>query len=305
MISVVIPLYNKEITILNCLRSVVRQLGDGDEVVIVNDGSTDSSAVLAKNYMDDNPTVKFVYVDQENCGVSVARNNGVSLASNNFVAFLDADDEWLPNYLSEMKSLIYDFPEASFFSSYFEFNDFHLGRYVVKSPLPSGYRGYVDDYFKVAQKTYVVNSSTVVLRKSSLEFVGGFPDGVAINEDLLVWFKMAVNFKFAHVNKVLVRVNRFQDNSRSGRHNSVPYLVQSYASDRRSFYKLSRSSRNYLRGVYRDHVLSSLSCGNKTEAVMRVKCGSVIFPISASLLLLLCVFPTALFVLLKKMRAKF
>lgn len=97
MISVIIPLYNKEAIIERTLRSILSQDYDDYEVVIVDDGSTDNSAAVAKQFIANLPPSKggtgWDYIQQENGGPSKARNTGVSNANGEWIVFLDADDE--------------------------------------------------------------------------------------------------------------------------------------------------------------------------------------------------------------------
>lgn len=109
MISVIIPLYNKEKIIERSLESVLSQDYEDFEVVIVNDGSTDHSMEIVRSIQD--PRV--VLIDQENGGPSKARNTGVKHAKGEWIVFLDADDELLPNTLSHFNTLIEDYPKAS------------------------------------------------------------------------------------------------------------------------------------------------------------------------------------------------
>ena len=88
--SVVIPLYNKEDTVLRALESVRQQTFNDFEVIVVNDGSTDNSYYVIEHY----DKLKIKLLNQENKGVSFARNRGVEEAKAELIAFLDADDEW-------------------------------------------------------------------------------------------------------------------------------------------------------------------------------------------------------------------
>ena len=103
MISVVIPLYNKAQTILNTLNTVMNQTYPDFEVVIVNDGSTDNSVEVVNMHFHD-PRIRII--NQKNSGVSAARNRGIDEAQGEWIAFLDADDEWLPTYLETIVSSI-------------------------------------------------------------------------------------------------------------------------------------------------------------------------------------------------------
>ncbi len=108
MFSIVIPLYNKPISIQDTLKSVKSQTFDEFELLIINDGSTDNSREKAAEISDS----RFRIIDKENGGRSSARNLGIQLAAYSYIAFLDADDIWEPDYLAEQKKLIDDFPQA-------------------------------------------------------------------------------------------------------------------------------------------------------------------------------------------------
>ena len=90
MISVVIPLYNKEKYIKRAIESVLNQTFQKFEIIVVNDGSTDKSAEIVQNIKD--PRIRLI--NQKNAGVSAARNRGIQEAKYEYIAFLDADDFW-------------------------------------------------------------------------------------------------------------------------------------------------------------------------------------------------------------------
>ena len=102
-ISVVIPLYNKEHAILNTLNSVANQSIFDIEIVVVDDGSTDGSAAIVKEYAAQDSRIK--YFLKNNGGVSSARNYGLSKVEGDWVIFLDADDEMLPNNIELLLGL--------------------------------------------------------------------------------------------------------------------------------------------------------------------------------------------------------
>ena len=96
MISVVIPLYNKESFITETIQSVLNQTFADFELILINDGSTDKSEAVVKTFNDH----RIRYKSIANSGVSVARNTGIELAKFTWIAFLDADDWWAPSFLS-------------------------------------------------------------------------------------------------------------------------------------------------------------------------------------------------------------
>ena len=114
--STIIPLYNKADTILRTLASVESQTFRDFEVIIINDGSTDDGDTVIQNSRFSN---KCKLVSQPNKGVSAARNAGAMLANGAYLCFLDADDEWFPDYLQTMYNLIQKFPEAGIYGANF------------------------------------------------------------------------------------------------------------------------------------------------------------------------------------------
>lgn len=106
MFSVVIPLYNKKHTIRECIASVLSQSYQDFELLVIDDGSTDNSFQVVSEYSDNRIRI----VQQSNGGVSSARNLGLKLAKSKYVALLDADDLWMPDYLEKMNSFIESYP---------------------------------------------------------------------------------------------------------------------------------------------------------------------------------------------------
>lgn len=105
-ISVIIPLFNKESYIKRAIRSVISQTHPANEIIVVDDGSTDNGPAIVSAIEDH----RIKLLSEENAGVSSARNHGISHAKGDVVAFLDADDEWHPNFLEVIGRLIALFP---------------------------------------------------------------------------------------------------------------------------------------------------------------------------------------------------
>ena len=100
-ISVVIPAYNCERYITRSIDSVLAQTRPVDEIIIVDDGSSDNTGEVVKRYGG-----KVRYIRQENAGASVARNTGIEAATGDWIAFLDGDDEWLPDKIKHQTELL-------------------------------------------------------------------------------------------------------------------------------------------------------------------------------------------------------
>lgn len=113
-ISVVIPMYNSEKTIVATLDSVFHQTYLPTEIIIVNDGSLDNSLNIVKDYISKHIEILVVLIDKENGGVSSARNAGMKVAKGDWIALLDSDDEWLPNKLQRQKEVLEQNPQIDF-----------------------------------------------------------------------------------------------------------------------------------------------------------------------------------------------
>lgn len=183
-ISVVVPLYNKATYIKATLASVIAQTVRADEIIVVDDGSTDGSGDLVRSGF---PQVKVL--TQPNQGVGAARNRGLTEARNTWVAFLDGDDLWLPNHLAELSGLIGAFPECILVSS----------RYRVVVPnrrslslpgIPS--RARKINYLRAAGRNQgAITPSSSAVQRDDLLRLGGFGSEKA-GEDLRMWLKLAL-----------------------------------------------------------------------------------------------------------------
>ena len=113
LISIIIPLYNKERFIENTLNSVLRQTFMDYEVIIIDDGSNDDSGSIVSNFDDKRITV----YSNSNNGVSHARNFGISKANSDLIALLDGDDLWEPNHLENLYNLYEKFPDCGLYAT--------------------------------------------------------------------------------------------------------------------------------------------------------------------------------------------
>jgi glycosyltransferase involved in cell wall biosynthesis len=193
--SVVIPLYNKEAEIYRTITSVLNQTIADFEVIVINDGSTDESLNIVGSFKD----YRIRLITQPNRGVSAARNRGIEEASHELIAFIDADDEWYPNFLATVKGLVSKFPEAGLYcTAYVKCIDNRISRNKYRG-VASMYGGeIVDDYFMSAtQGIEVAWSSCVVVPKTVVEEVGGFPEEVSNGEDRIVWSRIALRYPIA------------------------------------------------------------------------------------------------------------
>jgi glycosyltransferase involved in cell wall biosynthesis len=196
VISVVIPLYNNTLQVRRAVDSVLRQTVHAAEVIVVNDGSTDGGEKIVRALSDK----RICIIDQENKGVSAARNSGAAEAKGELVAFLDADDEWKPEFLETISRLRGAFPECSVFATHYVYKELDGS---IRSPIlqrvpPGEWEGVLRNYFEVASHSDPpLWSSAIAVKKSALRSIGGFPEGIAIGEDLLTWARLAIDHQIA------------------------------------------------------------------------------------------------------------
>ncbi len=189
-ISVVIPLYNKRTKILRTLNSVFDQTYLPEEIIVVNDGSTDGSEQIVVEL--NNPLIRMI--NQPNLGVSAARNLGIKEAKSEWIAFLDADDEWMPEYLKTIKLLSEKYSQCNILATGYFFQHYSgVQKGIVLRKLPfKGEDGILTNYFEVAVNSHPpFCSCSIIVKKESIKSIGGFPLKIHSGEDLLTWAKLA------------------------------------------------------------------------------------------------------------------
>jgi glycosyltransferase involved in cell wall biosynthesis len=186
MFTVVIPLYNKAHSIERTLGTVLAQNFTKFEVLIVDDGSTDNGVEIIKKYSDD---VRIKIVQQDNQGVSVARNRGVFDAKYEYIAFLDGDDEWLPNYLTTMYDAISNYPLAGMIccGGYVRNADQSVVLRVAKK-----FQGKTLRINFFENPHVFVHTSATVVSKKVFSSINGFPVGMKRNQDYALFFSLAL-----------------------------------------------------------------------------------------------------------------
>ena len=210
--SVIVPLYNKAPYVKKALSSVLCQTFTDYELIVVNDGSTDDSLTVAKEALVGTGAR---IIDQENAGVSVARNNGVAASVGEYVCFLDADDWWEPTFLERMNLLIDEFPEAMLWCS----NYYYVKncKPLVKLNIPTGYFNYCRQYSNNLCMP-IWTGAVCIIREVFDEF-GGFVPGLRLGEDFDLWIRIALKYKVAFLNAPLAYYNQDVDVENRGTHN--------------------------------------------------------------------------------------
>ena len=201
--SVIIPLYNKALYVEKALESVCAQTYRDYEIIVINDGSTDNSAIIAEDYLNGVEGISYQILSQQNAGVSAARNNGVAQVSGEYIAFLDADDWWEPTYLERMAQLIEDYPEAGLYACNYVY--YKPGKTHVALNIPTGYINYPKAYYESGAMP--VTSITAIMPRVVFDEMGGFPVEIKLGEDFLLWAKTALHYPMAFLNEPLAWYN--------------------------------------------------------------------------------------------------
>lgn len=210
--SVIIPLYNKAEYITKAIESVLAQTYVDYELLIMDDGSIDNSFTVASKAIEGKANCQVFR--QQNEGVSMARNNAVAKSKGDYLCFLDADDWWAPTFLEEMSGLIDEFPDAGIYgTNYTIVNETRRKTRVAPIGLEPGFeKGYIN-YCRVYAKTLAMPlwTGAVCIPSPIFDEMHGFPKGIKLGEDFLLWIRVALNHKVALLNKPLAFYNQDSD----------------------------------------------------------------------------------------------
>lgn len=179
LVSVIIPVYNMEQFVETCVDSVVAQTYPNIEIILVNDGSTDNSGILCSRIAEKHANVTLI--NQENCGVSVARNKGMQAAHGQHLTFLDADDTLLPNAIE----LLLD--AANRVNA-----DMAIGKISEKEEIPIGVFENNDFLIKALEDSPLTYYACRILYKRSFVQDATFLEGYVSSEDSYFVFECAL-----------------------------------------------------------------------------------------------------------------
>ena len=205
-ISVVIPAYNVEEYIVDAIESVLNQNHNVYEIIIINDGSTDNTSRLISKYSE-----KIIIINQENMGLSASRNRGVKESRGNVIAFLDADDIWMPEKLHAQEKKLNSFDIV--YSNRMNFGE--IGDLPeLQSDVSSMMEGDIWDNLLLGN---FITASSVIIKKFLFEQMGGFNEAMRSCEDWDLWLRCSENSSVGYCSEPLVRY-RFRADSLSKNH---------------------------------------------------------------------------------------
>lgn len=244
MFSVVIPLYNKELSIRNTLQSVLDQTFEDYDIIVINDGSTDNSASIVEEISD--PRIRLIH--QENLGVSTARNRGINEARKEWIALLDGDDLWLEDHLSTLADMIKQFPEEKVFATSYIRSNENLPKKQDNSI------EVIEDYFKRVVNGHFVWTGIMCIHKQVFEKVGNFNTKICRGEDLDQWARIGHSYKYIKSKKVTALYKIDSENRLTGKksnyHESILSLID--------LKNKTGYERKYFRNMLRKRIITSI-----------------------------------------------
>lgn len=193
-ISVVIPSYNRLPTLIRAIDSVIAQTSKVDEIIVVDDGSTDNTATeISSRY----PQLTLLH--QANNGVSSARNYGIKQAGGDWIALLDSDDSWLPDKIQRIRQAHQQNPEIHLFHS----NEIWIRNGVRVNAMNKHQKsgGWI---FQQCLPLCVISPSAVVIKRNLFDVVGFFDESLPACEDYDLWLRICHRFPVQYVDHPLI-----------------------------------------------------------------------------------------------------
>lgn len=191
LISVIIPVYNGEKTIRETIESVLKQSFQDFELIVINDGSQDSTLEIISSIQD----FRLKIFSYPNAGLSASRNRGIFQATSEYISFLDADDLWTPDKLEAQLQALQENPKAAVAYSWTD--------YIDESSQLLKRGGYMtvngDVYAKLLLIDFIANGSNPLIRRQALIEVGSFDESLTAAEDWDMWLRLAARYHFVAV----------------------------------------------------------------------------------------------------------
>ncbi|NLI92082.1 MAG: glycosyltransferase family 2 protein [Peptococcaceae bacterium] len=207
LVSVIMPAYNSEKYIEKAISSVLSQSYSNFELIVVDDGSRDDTAIIVSEIAGRDKRIQF-FRNQKNSGVSETRNFGISQAKGDWIAFLDSDDMWAPGKLEKQIKLIKNKEHANLLFTGSSFIDENDNPYSFMLKIPEEIK------YKDLLKQNIISCSSVLLNKQLLaEYKMERND---LHEDYALWLKILRNENYAYgINEPLL-IYRLSKNSKTG-----------------------------------------------------------------------------------------
>ncbi len=192
-VSVIIPTYNREQWLPHAIESVLQQTRPAQELIVVDDGSTDATADVVRRYPD------VIYVRRERKGPSVARNTGVEICTGEWIAFLDSDDRWLPKKLQRQLEFLQESPDYQ--AVYTNERWIRNGVFVNQGKRHQKYGG---EIYLNCLPLCIISPSSILMRKSLFQELGGFDPELPACEDYDLWLRLSARHPIGFIDEPLI-----------------------------------------------------------------------------------------------------
>ena len=322
-VSVIIPTYNCAQYITEAVDSVLNQTYKNFEVIVIDDGSTDNTKEVLASYIDKK---QIYYIYQANKGPGAARNAGIDKARGNYIAFLDADDLLFPNSISRRISFLNKHPQVGMvFTDVYRINERdgslwsekHLrenrflelfsSAVIYKCP---PYYIFDKKFFDLAIRHHpFIKTPTVLIRKSIMDTIGGFNEGLRAAQDVDLWLRVSRCVPLAYIDEALSLWNNYRSSITKNFPvlfgNSIIYYKSLLMSP-----NITLKNRYFLRKKIAYLLLSFgynyMQEGNKTCAVRCYARSFFYFPVSFSAIksLMVTLLPNSVYAYLKLVKRK-
>ena len=206
-VSVIIPNFNYARYLAGAVESVLTQTYPDIELIVVDDGSTDASRDILMNYGESIHTIF-----QQNQGVSAARNNGVAASGGEFVAFLDADDEWLPTKVEKQVAMFSEDPDLGLV--HVGVNEIDADGDSIRLRLEGSSGDATRELLLIGRKGVLGGGSGLMVRRTVFDGVGGFDTRLSTSADWEFFFRVASRYRIGFVADVLMKYRFHNTNMR-------------------------------------------------------------------------------------------
>jgi len=197
-VSIIIPTYNRVNVITRAIKSVLGQTYQNFELIVVDDGSNDNTGKKVKNFNDS----RINYIcHEENKGGSAARNTGIQVAKGEYIAFLDSDDEWLPQKIEKQVEIL-DKDEG--IGAVFTDRKIMPSGRIKKIKLPKNKKKQLK---KIYRKNFLGGCSVVMVRKRVFSKIGMFDINLPSSQDFDMWIRLLIYYNIEVLNEVLVIIH--------------------------------------------------------------------------------------------------
>jgi len=230
-ISVIIPAYNAETTIIRTLTSVLNQTYPVHEVIVVNDGSKDCTLEVVQKFISENISLHIRVIDKKNGGVSTARNAGIRESTGDWIAFLDSDDYWFNDKIEKQAQTLKDNPSVDLLGTARnneKFSNFFTKKIDYLTPISSRLLLYKNFF----------STPTVIMKKAIVNTTGYFDEKQKFAEEGDYWIRICSEHNCFLLNESLVGTDDKPYYGHSGLSGNIKEMEKGELKNLRTAYKL-------------------------------------------------------------------